>query len=70
MCAHFHLQGFYFEKPVSLYLDQTRQVSVRVFMSLILGSMCSIYILDKIPYYIAVVFFFITFKLAHVQIFK
>ena len=39
-------------------------------MSLILGSMCSIYILDKIPYYIAVVFFFITFKLAHVQIFK
>ena len=39
-------------------------------MSLILGSMCSIYILDKISYYIAVVFFFITLKLAHVQIFK
>ena len=66
----FTCQGFYFEKPVSLYLDQTRQVSVRVLMSLILGSMCSINILDKISYYIAVVFFFITFKLAHVQIFK
>ena len=70
MCTFSPAKVFILKNLFPYIWNQTRQVSMRVFMTLILGSMCSINILDKISYYIAVVFFFITFKLAHLQIFK